>query len=343
MRLIDTLLPAKKILVYDVAASGSGALSVLCDFYEEVKSYQDKSIQWTFVIGTPELTETENIKMLRMPWIKKSWFHRLYCDWFVMPGIVKKNGYDKIFSLQNTVLPRTKVEQVLYVHQSLPFVDYKYGITENFKLWIYQNIIGRFICWSIKFADRVIVQTNWMKHATALQARVAEDKMVVIPPNVSVDVKKRFSKNLMDIPTFIYPATPLPYKNHKVIVEACKILKRQGEEGYRILFTFKGDENKLAQELKNETQKYNLPIEFIGVIKREKLFDLYSQSILLFPSYIETVGIPMLEARMHGAPIISANTPFAKEILDGYEKAEFFEWNDVEGLVEKMGENLFEI
>ena len=44
MTLIECLLPARNILVYDVAASSSGALSVLNDFYNEVKNYDDKRI-----------------------------------------------------------------------------------------------------------------------------------------------------------------------------------------------------------------------------------------------------------------------------------------------------------
>ena len=64
MTTIDLLLPAKNILVYDVAASESGALSVLNDFYASVRKHGDKSILWVFVIGTPVLEETENIKII---------------------------------------------------------------------------------------------------------------------------------------------------------------------------------------------------------------------------------------------------------------------------------------
>ena len=46
MSLIDILMPAERIVVYDVAASASGALSVLNDFYAEVRAYSDKNIKW---------------------------------------------------------------------------------------------------------------------------------------------------------------------------------------------------------------------------------------------------------------------------------------------------------
>src|SRR4051794_5866253 len=113
------------IMVFDVPAENGGALSVLNDVYEEAKSYPDVEIKWVFVVSKPHLNETENIKVLRFPWIKKSWFHRIFFDHFVASFLVKKYKVDKIISYQNVTIPYTRIRQALYVHQSLPFVDYK--------------------------------------------------------------------------------------------------------------------------------------------------------------------------------------------------------------------------
>src|SRR5699024_2925067 len=95
------------IMVFDVPAERRGALSILKDFYNEAKSCEDKSINWFFVISKPNLEETDNIKVLRYPWIKKSWFHRLYFDKIVSPILVRKYNINKIFSLQNVRIPFT--------------------------------------------------------------------------------------------------------------------------------------------------------------------------------------------------------------------------------------------
>ena len=57
---------------------------------------------------------------------------------------------------------------------------------------------------------------------------------------------------------------------------------------------------------------------------RECVYEQYAKSVLIFPSYIETLGLPLLEARLTGCPIIAADTPFAKEILDGYNNVAYF-------------------
>lgn len=134
---------AMHIMIFDVPAESGGALSMLHEVYEEALANEDKTIKWTFVVSKPDLKETENIKVLRFPWIKRSWIHRLYFDNFVAPKIVKRNKVDYVLSLQNITVPSVNCGQVLYVHQSLPFVDHKFSFRENKKLWIYQNVIGK--------------------------------------------------------------------------------------------------------------------------------------------------------------------------------------------------------
>lgn len=318
MSIIDVLMPAKRIVVYDVAASASGALSVLNDFYAEVRNYNNKSIHWIFVISTPNLEETENIKVIRAPWVKKNWLCRLFFDYFIAPRIISEEKADKILSLQNTLVPNTYIPQVLYLHQPLPFVEYRFTLLESPLFWTYQNIIANFIYSSVKKAEEVIVQTHWMKDACVEKTKVSPDNIMVIPPVINIVPKKLFAYENMDIPTFIYPATPLIYKNHKVIIEACKQLVKEGVTNFRVIFTMTGRENKLARKLKEETDKYDLPIEFVGVLRREELFEWYSKAILLFPSYIETFGMPLLEAMIHNSLIIANNTIFIKDIFNNY-------------------------
>lgn len=340
MTLIECLLPAKNILVYDVAASSSGALSVLNDFYNEVKNYDDKNIKWIFVISTPHLEETENIKVVRLPWVKKSWIHRLFCDHFIAPNFIKKHNIDKVFSLQNVLIPSTNVPQVLHLHQSLPFAEYRFKMTENFHLWIYQNVISRWIFSGIKNAEKTIVQTNWMKEACIDNTGVKEDKIIVIPPIISIVPVKFFSFQNMQIPTFIYPATPQVYKNHQIIIDACKQLIDEGIITFQVIFTLTGEENVLSRKLFEQTEKYGLPIKYIGSISREELFEWYTKAILIFPSCIETFGLPLLEAKMHGTPVIVADYQFGKEILESYSKACYFSAYNEESLINNIRSNI---
>jgi glycosyltransferase involved in cell wall biosynthesis len=329
-----------KIMVFDVPAASGGALTILKQYHE--KALQDKVNQWFFVVSTPSLKESENVKVIKYPWIKKSWIHRLYFDNFIANRIVAKYEVDQIISLQNVIIPNVKVKQVLYLHQPLPFVEKKYKIYEDIKFWIYQNIIGKMIYKSIRSADKVIVQTKWIQESAIKKAKVSADKFEIIKPEVDIEIKREYCQDDNQPIRFFYPASGYPYKNHEVIVYACRELKLHNYNNYLVTFTINGDESSKLSALKEIVVDEQLPIEFVGNIDSDKVFDLYSKSILLFPSYIETFGLPLLEARMHYCPIIASDCSFSKEVLENYNFVQYFNPYDHSELFRLMSKFLNE-
>lgn len=315
----------KTILVIDVPAETGGALTILNQFYR--RSVNDSENNWVYVTSTPKLTETNNVKNIRYPWIKKSWLHRLYFDNVIAPSLIKKYDVDEILSLQNVAIPFVNTPQTLYVHQPLPFIEKKFSFAENRKYWVYQNIISKNIFNSIKKSDNVIVQTEWMKEAVVRLVGKDDRKVKLESPEIDIKIKSKFTRTNESVRTFFYPAGATPYKNHDLILKACTLLKEKGLNDYKVIFTLKGDENGYASSLYEEVKKNNLPVSFVGKMEYEAVLDQYSKSVLIFPSYIETFGLPLLEARLHESPILSVNMPFSREILDGYGNVRFYESN----------------
>ncbi|MGO4988725.1 glycosyltransferase [Gallicola sp. Sow4_E12] len=124
--------------------------------------------------------------------------------------------------------------------------------------------------------------------------------------------------------TCFFSADAASYKNHSIIVDACKILKSKNISNYRIVLTIAGNETKLIKTLKKVVDYECLPIRFIGRISKTQVYEYYSKSILIFPSYIETFGLPLLEARIHQSPILASDCPFSREILHDYDKVSYF-------------------
>ena len=61
---------------------------------------------------------------------------------------------------------------------------------------------------------------------------------------------------------------------------------------------------------------------------RELLSCYRSMDALLFPSYIETVGLPLLEAAGSGMAIKAADLPYAREVLQGYAGVSYVDYRD---------------
>ena len=246
---------------------------------------------------------------------------------FQLKAVLKKISPDEIISLQNMVVQGIKCKQTVYLHQSFQFSPVRFRFTKKDErsLAFRQRIICRLIRARLNKADKVIVQTNWMKQSVSKWAHFPEDRIVVEPPKVSLPIKKEpmeVQKNC-----FIYPANAYLNKNHRVIVDACRILKKQGVTGYRIQFTLSEGNPGVTRQLLKEIKTEALPIEYIGHLEKSELFIKYQTMITLFPSYIETFGLPLLEAKELNGIVLASDRPFSHEILDGYDKATFIEWD----------------
>ena len=323
-----------KIMVFDVPASSGGALTILEQYHR--RAIEAMSTKWIFVISTPKLSETSNTKVLNFPWAKKNWFYRIYFDCVVAPKLVNKYKPDEILSLQNVIIPRTKVKQTIYLHQPLTFAEKIYGGASK---RIRRYILSKTTLVSLKKATKVIVQTIWMKEA-CINKGISEGKIYVESPEITDVVRGCYIRDCKSPCLFIYPAVPTAYKNHVVILKAAMLLKQGNIENYRIIFTLTGEENKLSRKLLKSVKENDLSIIFSGMLSKEDLFSYYRKAILLFPSFIESFGLPLLEAKLHNAPIITSDCAFSHEILDGYEKVDFFRYDDEKTLSELMGRYL---
>lgn len=300
-----------KILVVDFAACEGGALSVLKDYYEQIKN--DKNNNYYFLLNDRYFAETENVKILVLKKYKKR-IKRLLFDYLIGKKYVNKIKPDEILSLQNTIIRGTKVKQYVYIHQSIPFQkikNFSFFKRNEIKYAIIQHLIGKSIINSAKKANKVIVQTNWMKAAVIEKCKIDSDKVEVCAPKIIIDKKKNNKIMNNDIVHFFYPTSNDIYKNNEIIYKCVKDIVKDGITNFCVELTINGESSEFIKKL--------------GKISREEVFSKYNNSILLFPSYIETFGLPLLEAKMCESIIIASDTPFSHEILNDYNKVEFFD------------------
>ncbi|MBQ0083935.1 MAG: glycosyltransferase [Clostridiales bacterium] len=299
-----------RIVVNDIAASSGGAMAILKQFYQYVRD-NDKSNEWIFLLSDSYLEETDNIKIKVITSVKKSGLHKLWFDFVSGSRFINSLKPDIVFSMQNILTFGVKAPQYVYIHQSIPFQHQK-----NFSLFIgserpvaiYQHLIGRIIKLSAKKSDGFIVQTEWMKREVLSSINNTGKKCLAAFPDVpgfKVDASKISAERL-----FFYPTNEESYKNISAIEEAVNILKTRNLNDYRVVLTIK----------KENTDNF----EYSGRLNFEQMCEMYSKAVLLFPSYIETVGLPLLEAMQFGAVIFAADCDYAHETIGDYKNAYYF-------------------
>lgn len=329
-----------RILVYDVAAEDGGGLFVLRNFYEEVIKFSEEypNVEWFFITSYKILQSKKNIHTINFAWIKKSWAHRLYFEEIKIQKILKKLDIDVIVSLQNTTIKHCKMKQYVYLHQSLQYCPQKFSLLNRTERGL--AIRQKFVCGmyksGLKKANHIYVQTKWIKEETIKWISCKKDKISVVPVSIEKMTEQHGQQEELNTNVFFYPARAEIYKNHEVILKACKILQERGIHNYRVLFTMGKTDNLYAQHISDGCEK--LPIEFIGKVEYKDIWDYYKKAVLLFPSYLETCGLPMLEARSMETIVLASDLPFSHEALDGYKNAYFFKYANENELADTMEE-----
>lgn len=325
-----------KIVVNDVVATPAdgGAYSILQDFYHSVENKNDGN-EWYFIVSGPFLASKPNIHIIKKPELKTSKIKRLSFELFTGRRLINKINPDIYFSLQNTPTFGIKAKQFVYLHQPLNFVlsqhKFRFTVAHERRLAIYQRVFGRVINAMLKKSPaQVIVQTQWLKKELVQRKIKVSQNITVITPDVEIPAIYRVDQ--LDR-AFCYPASPIAYKNHKMIVEVVRRLVEAGITDFKFYLT-------ISEKELMDLGINNVPSQVIclGRIERNRVYSLLTKSALVFASSIETFGLPLLEARTIGTKIFSTNIPPAKEALDGYINVVFFKPNDVDQLQQLMSQ-----
>ncbi|MEQ5161773.1 glycosyltransferase [Proteus terrae] len=306
------------ILVIATAARTGGALSILKQVICDAKNTTDK---YTFLIDHSiknYLEKSPNIIYISID--TKNWIKRIYYDYRGYSKIIKKSNYNICLNLQNIPVRINNVKQYIYYHQPLPLNNHNF-YKESKKLWLYQKFYLYFVKINIRFAHKFIVQTEWIQKNLTKKIKFNKNKIIIIKPIINVKKelinKNQYKKN--DNVLF-YPAASYFYKNHNLIIKALSTISTRflKEHNYILYLTITEDEYL-------NTYKHTIPenikefIVFLGPIKHEDVHYYFSASkALLFPSYIETFGLPLVEAMSHGCFIIASDLEYSMDTLKKY-------------------------
>ena len=115
---------------------------------------------------------------------------------------------------------------------------------------------------------------------------------------------------------FIYVADGEAHKNHRRLVEAWVILARQGFKP-SLALTLSDRDTTLVAWIHNQITEHGLRISNLGHLPHDKLLLLYGQShALVFPSVSESFGLPLIEARQVGLPIVASELDFVRDVCE---------------------------
>jgi glycosyltransferase involved in cell wall biosynthesis len=168
--------------------------------------------------------------------------------------------------------------------------------------------------------DELVVQTQTMKKL--LENRINGKVPVRTLPFVAFPhgytrCFPRQSYQREVIYDFVYVASGEPHKNHLRLIEAWCLL---AEERLFPSLCLTLDESRffsLCKCIENKRLHHGVRVTNLGSLPQPDVLDLYQKSgAVIFPSKFESFGLPLIEARQAGLPVLAPELDYVRDVLD---------------------------
>lgn len=116
---------------------------------------------------------------------------------------------------------------------------------------------------------------------------------------------------------FVYVASGEPHKNHQRLIEAWCLLAEAGQYPTLCLTLDKIRFAGLCRMVEEAQRRYGVKVSNLGVIPHRDVLALYIKSrAAIYPSKFESFGLPLIEARQAGLPVLASELDYVRDILD---------------------------
>ena len=183
-------------------------------------------------------------------------------------------------------------------------------------------------------SDQFIVQTPSMKcaletwllrhSAKNLQSGTPKKKTATIQVLPFISNADGYERRLTTIQQetekefdFIYVASGEPHKNHHRLIEAWCILAQEGVFPSLCLTLDKDRFSVLCEWIEKKSVQYRLKLQIFNIMPHGQILQLYGRvKAMIYPSTFESFGLPLVEARQKGLPILAPELDYVRDLID---------------------------
>jgi len=327
----------KHLVVSAVNLIEGGTLTVLIDSLEIASKCLPLNWKITALVHHKSLINNiPRVQIMEFPQSKRSWLSRIWLEWFQFNKLSQALKPDLWLSLHD-ITPRVQARrQAVYCHNSSPFyrmswhearLDPKFALFNLFYGQLYRVFISR--------NQAVVVQQEWLRQA--FMRIYGHSNVVVAYPSKKLGSDSRMQSNFSAGPfntyrplVMLYPAFPRVFKNVEILCEAVNRLPPEISALVELRLTVSGTENAYARDLYHRYS--SVPgVRFLGRQTRQQMDHEYQNcDVVLFPSKLESWGLPITEAKAYGKPLVVANLPYAHETVGNCDAVTFLPAHDVQ-------------
>lgn len=331
----------KKIVVSGINLFQGGTLRVYLNFCDEIlRTGLNKEYSFTLFVHKKELFDEfkNDFEIIELPKSRNNWIYRMYYEYIYFHKYSKNKNIDLWISIHDCTPRVVAKHQITYFHNSIfsykaSYKDWKYSKT----IFIFSLFYKYVYRWNVHANDHVIVQQDWMADSISKLLPYDYNRIIVLPAVHKIDKKKILPTKKLEPVTFFYPSVSRNFKNFEIICEATKLLnQRIDPKSYQVILTIDGSENRYSRDIVDIYKEIS-NIHFVGLLSLDTTYEYYQKcSFLIFPSKLESWGLPISEAKEFNLPMIVSDLSYAHETVGNYDKVCFFDPNNALELANDM-------
>lgn len=207
-------------------------------------------------------------------------------------------------------------------------------LRNNGKVFVYLQ--NRYLCSNVKLNGfswririRIFIERLWLKyflrnsHVLVQSQTMKKHAESYLNTNVTVmpfypeqDSSDKDCSRRNIVFDYVYIASGEPHKNHLRLLEAWVILANYGLKPSLRLTLATKNKDTFLDELVEKKNQFGLNIHS-ELVPSDEIDMIYQQSgALIYPSFFESFGLPLIEAKRHGLAIIASEKDYVRDIVN---------------------------
>jgi glycosyltransferase involved in cell wall biosynthesis len=176
---------------------------------------------------------------------------------------------------------------------------------------------------SARAADHIVTISEYSRQTICERFEVPVEKISVIP----LAARKTLDSSITEAPLpdalagdqapwIVYPASPLPAKNHARLLEGLALHRERSSDRLRLVLV--GPTQHSWEPVERAIAAHGLEdrVVRLGHVSEAELATLYQRATgLIFPSLFEGFGMPVVEAMGAGCPVATSNAACLPEVI----------------------------
>jgi glycosyltransferase involved in cell wall biosynthesis len=302
---------AIRIVIDALGSRAGGGAAILDGLLAELAVHREWAISVLSeqpAVGSSDSHPRSFWRVLRRRIVCSKLFRPIWAE-LIVPLATRRARADVLLALTGTSRGG-HVPHVTYLQQALVFDSSPYRRHPKRRMSLY--LLRRQVKRSTARASVVIVQTDTMAKTLSRQgwqAKIVEVCRPQVPPIFAPAPDSAEPKEYWSTPKdrrLLYVGSLALHKNFSCLLKGLDILRCQ----YPATRLFV-----IGSELSEHPGTGDDAVVFLGQHPRAELPAFYQHATLLaFPSLVETVGLPLLEAMKTSTAVVVADRPYAREV-----------------------------